>query len=99
MAGVEATAAKRKQALGDLAKVNLESKTAVLNQVRALPVPTTVKMSSHEVERARADLAGYFRPVTRLRAGAPVPQTMTARILSLECLEPSKQLEIGKDEI
>lgn len=97
--GADASPAKRKQRFADLAQVDLESATSVADQARRLPVPAAVRVTAQDAEAIRRSFAPFMRPVAARQGRALAPQTMTARIVSLECLEPSKQLEFGKDEI
>jgi hypothetical protein len=100
MEGVEASASKRQQKFGDLANIDLKSRTSVMDQVRNLPVPASVRMTAQDIDRARMSAEGFFLPVVSQARLLPfVPTTMLARITQIECVKPSKQLEIGKDEI
>ena len=100
MEGVEASAAQRQQKFGDLASVDLKSRTPVMDQVRSLPVPASVRMTAQDIARVGMSVEGFFLPVVRQARLLPfVPTTMLARITQIECVKPSKQLEFGKDEI
>jgi hypothetical protein len=99
MEGVEASASQRQQKFGDLANVDLKSRTSVMDQVRSLPVPASVRMTAQDIARARMSGEGFFIPVVTQALLPFVPTTMLARITEIECVKPSKQLEIGKDEI
>ena len=100
MEGVEASASQRQQKFGDLANVDLKSRTSVMDQVRNLPVPASVRMTAQDIARARMSVEGFFLPVVTQALLLPfVPTTMLARITEIECVKPTKQLEIGKDEI
>lgn len=97
--GADAGTAKRKQRFADLAQIDLESATSVADQARRLPVPAAVRVTAQDAEAIRRSFAPIMRPVAARQGRALAPQTMTARIVSLQCLAPSKQLELGKDEI
>ena len=100
MEGVEASASQRQLKFGDLSKVDLKSRTSVMDQVRTLPVPASVRMTAQDIDRARMSVERLSLPVAGQAQALPfVPTAMLARITQIECVKPSKQLEIGKDEI
>jgi hypothetical protein len=99
MASVEASAPARQRKFADLAVVDLKSKTALMDQVKKLPIPASVRMTAQDIDRASKSIASFFLPARRQGRAAGVHTKLIARIREIKCVEASKQFEIGKDEI
>lgn len=93
MQSVQAAAATRKAAYGDMASVDLQSKSAVRDQVRKLRFPTSLRLTSSDIgattHRGSTPIASstYYAPMSHL----------SLRLHKVKCNDDTS--EIGKDEI
>lgn len=102
--GLNATTAKRNTLYGELAGINLKSATPVLNQVAALPVPETAKLTPAEIALLTSqtvDTPAKAAAKKQKLVAAPATRAIAAGTVDLfaDTLTCIKKSEIGKDEI
>ena len=107
MESLNAPQAERRRVYGDLARISLRSATAVEDQVKAIDLPESLKLSPQEIERLAQQFQSDIDPepvpgVVKGASQAPAPaqplKKLELRIHEVKCIHEMK-LEPGADEI
>jgi len=107
MESLNAPQAERKRVYGDLARISLRSATAVEDQVKAIDLPESLKLSPQEIERLaqqfQSDIdpepvPGVVKGASQAPAAAQPLKKLELRIHEVNCIHEMK-LEPGADEI
>jgi hypothetical protein len=107
MESLNAPQAERRRVYGDLARISLRSATAVEDQVKAIDLPESLKLSPQEIERLaqqfQSDIdpkpvPGVVKGASQALATAQPLKKLELRIHKVKCLS-EMDLELGADEI
>lgn len=101
---LDANTSQRQQYYGDLAAIDLKSRTPIAEQVKATPAPENMKIKQEEldewIKKVKPASGKVFKKI--IPGKKPQPQqasTGTTLQFSVESLTCEKNSEIGKDEI
>jgi len=107
MESLNAPQAERRRVYGDLARISLRSAAAVEDQVKAIALPESLKLSSQEIERLAQPpqleidpepAPGVVKTAPQALAAAQPLKKLELRIHEVKCLSEMKH-EPGGDEI